>query len=186
MSLLRRHQPRPPQAPPPATAWPELFLHELDLHGSVELALRVGGRDAQALIYRRRFRTRDVVHWRDYHLVLERIAQHAAQGQLGWFVDVHGQLDGQLRLTVFDRFFDGHAIRCEARAQRELDGSAEDAVARSAELAAELRARADAENAERLNAMLDDAARADEARRVADERARSAVELERILRGLDG
>jgi hypothetical protein len=181
--VRRRHRtparPDPPAAAP-AGAWPRLGLRELDRQGAVELALQVGERDG--VIYRRSFRTRDLSRWHDYRMLLERIARHAAEGCFGWFVDVQGRADGQVRVTLYDRFFDGEAIHCEARARREFDGSADDAVASVAEFTSELRARADAENAARLDATLDGAAHADEAQRVAAERARAAQELARILR----
>jgi hypothetical protein len=88
-------------------------------------------------------------------------------------VAVDSHADGSVTLTLYERWFDGASLRCEALARVDFDASFDDTLVDSAEKLAELRAWAQARNAEREAAYCD--AREDDALRVERSTARSAA-----------
>jgi hypothetical protein len=84
-----------------------------------------------------------------YAAQLEAAAAHAEQGRLWYFVTTRPHADGTVEVSLFDRWFDGHHVRCEQRAHGEFDSSDDASSAASVEFAASLQAWAEQQNAAR-------------------------------------
>jgi hypothetical protein len=116
-----------------------------------------------------------------YAAQLERAAAHANEGTFGCFVDAGQRDDGIVRVTLYERWFDGQRLRCEELASRDFDATEPDALRSSAEFLTELQAWAEERNEQR-EARYREAA-ADDRDRVerATERDDAARELAQIL-----
>jgi hypothetical protein len=115
-----------------------------------------------------------------YASLLERVAQHANEGTLGCFVETDSR-GGEVRITLYERWFDGAKLHCEELASRLFDASDESALVESAEFRGELEQWAEDQNAAREESYL--GAAADEQARTerVTEQAAAAAELAKIL-----
>lgn len=137
-------------------------------------------RDEVALFHRT-FKPRlEFVELERYAQELERVAKHANEGTMGCFVDTRSR-DGVVKVTLYERWFDGQHLITDELASRTFDPDEESALVASAEFVAELEDCAERRNAERVTAYLehsaDDAVREERA----VERASAASELAWIL-----
>jgi hypothetical protein len=154
-------------------------------HGVVDHLLHHERRDA-IVLHHRTFRPMlELAELEAYAAQLERAAEHGNGGTLGCFVETENRDDGVVRVTLYDRWFDGQRLRCEQLAGRDFDSTADNAVVDSSEFLAEVRDWAERRNDERdasyRDAATEDAARAERS----VERAAAAAELDRILSGLN-
>jgi hypothetical protein len=128
------------------------------------------------------FSARDMTGYWAYAGKVEEAARHALDGQLGCYVDVQSSDAGEVRIRLVERRLRGRDFVTEILEQHLIDASADGAVAASAELTEELRARARMRNEQEATARAAEVtARAERALGRGD-RAREADELARILR----
>lgn len=108
------------------------------------------------------------------------MARHGNDGTFGCFVDTRTRA-GLVEVTLYERWFDGRRLQCDALESRTFDPADEGALVASAEFVAELQVwseeRNDARDAAYLEASVEDAARDQRAL----EQASAADELARIL-----
>ena len=128
------------------------------------------------------FGARDMTGYWAYAGKVEEAARHALDGQLGCYVDVQSSQEGEVRIRLIERRLRERELVTEILEQHLVNATADGAVAASAELTEELRARARELNdrAEQARA----AQQAQQAQQAGDrgDRGREADELARILR----
>jgi len=142
-------------------------------------------REVELVIAARRFReVGQMAEIARYSAELEELQAYCERGEHGCFVRTTPLRGGDVKVTLVERRWDGEQVRTEVLAERSFEAASDDAVARSAAFAAELRVFAEDRN-DALEAALRDAADDRErARAAADERDRGARELAQILERL--
>jgi hypothetical protein len=90
-------------------------------------------------------------------------------------------LQGSVRITLYERWFDGHELRCDELARREFYASDDQALVTSGEFVAELEDWAERRNEERKLSYLEGSVEDDVRQQQALERASAADELAQIL-----
>jgi hypothetical protein len=150
-------------------------------HGLLERLVHRERHDALVIAHRTFRPMFDLTEMEAYAAQLERAAKHGNEGTLGCFVETEQRDDGQVRVALYERWFDGHQLRCEQLAQRDFDATEPDAVAASAEFLTDLQAWATDRDDERENSYLEAAAEdSDRAERAMD-RDDAARQLAEIL-----
>ena len=124
-------------------------------HGVLEHLRGHDRRDAVVLHHRSFKPMLELSQMEDYAAQLEQAARHGNNGTLGCFVEINRRDDGVVRVILYDRWFDGHRLRCEELAHRDFDASRDDAVVASSEFLVELQAWAAEQNERRETSYLD-------------------------------
>lgn len=137
--------------------------------------------DAVVLAYRSFRPMLELAEMEAYAAQLEHAAAHATEGKFGCFVETEQGDHGTVRVALYERWFDGHRLRCEQLAHRDFDATDPDAVASSAEFLIELQTRAAARNEEREAGYMEAAVRAQHRAERATDRDQAAHELAKIL-----
>lgn len=137
------------------------------------------------VIARRRFHARNTGAIWLYEAALSRAAQEARAGEYGCQVAVLPLKDGSIEIVVTEKVIDGMEFRQQVLATRRFDATAENAVVRSAEALAELRAWADERNRHRIERVMAAEATEPGVREQAGERERASRELADILSHVD-
>ena len=176
--------------PPSRSPWRYAVTRDLTRPGYADVALVRRPASARlqrdrpdgTVLHRRTFRPQfQIVEMERYAAQLERLARHGNEGTLGAFVDVMRVGDGTVRLSLYDRWFDGRHIRCERLASRDFDASDHDAVIASSEYLAELQAWGAERDEARERSVADAAAEKEAIEGEKSDRSASAKELYEIL-----
>jgi hypothetical protein len=144
--------------------------------------LRFGRHERQPLVmFHRSFNSMlELSRLEAYAAQLEHVARHAGKGTFGCFIDTSTS-GGVVRITLYERWFDGEKLHCESLATRDFDAEDEQTLVCSAEFVASLQAWAQERNDEReasyLDAGLDEQVKLERA----IDRAAAATELAQIL-----
>jgi hypothetical protein len=168
------------QRTPRGTAGVEVELVRSSAHHE-GLLLKHRHADDGEVLFRRTFRPiGEADQIEAYASQLEQISAHASAGTFGCFVDTTTQ-GGEVRITLYERWFDGGRLHCEPLAERSFDPEDEAALVQSAEFRAQLETWAEERNDELealyLAAVDDDSVRVQRA----TERQAAAEELAGIL-----
>jgi hypothetical protein len=150
-------------------------------HGMLQHLLHRSPRDA-VVLHHRTFRP--MLQWVEmeaYVGQLQRAAEHGNNGTFGCFVQTEQREDGIVRISLYERWFDGRRLRCEQLAQRDFDAEEDDALVESAEFLTELQGWAANRNAEREASYLHAIEEQDVRAERASARAEAAKQLAQIL-----
>jgi hypothetical protein len=150
-------------------------------HGMLHQLLHRSPRDA-VVLHHRTFRP--MLQWVEmeaYVGQLQRAAEHGNNGTFGCFVRTEQRENGIVRVSLYERWFDGRRLRCERLAQRDFDAEEEDALVASSEFLTELQGWAADRNAERETSYLDALEEQDALAQRANERAEAGKQLAQIL-----
>ena len=148
-------------------------------HGALRLVHR--HRPEAVVLLSRTFRPRaELDELERYAAELERVAEHANSGTLGYFVDKRST-EGTVEIALYERWFDGSHLRCEQLARRLFDPTDDQALVASAEFVAELEDWAERRNHDRELDDLQKRVEQTDMQERASEKTAAAAELAAIL-----